>query len=46
MLRRDIKNVSEDIKMLQQIGLVSIEKEGKSFMPQVGFDEIDLRVAL
>ncbi len=46
MLRRDIKNVSEDIKILQQIGLVSIEKEGKSFMPQVGFDEIDLRVAL
>lgn len=46
MLRRDIKNVSEDIRILQQVGLVSIEKKGKSFMPQVRFDEIDLRVAL
>ncbi len=46
MLKRDIKNVAEDIKILEQVGLVSIEKEGKSFRPQVGFDEIGFRLAL
>ncbi len=46
MLKRDIKNVAQDIKMLEQVGLVLIEKQGKSFRPQVGFDEIGFRVAL
>lgn len=46
MLKKDIKNVAEDIKILEQVGLVSIEKEEESFRPQVEFDEISLRVAL
>lgn len=46
MLNRDIKNVAEDIKILEQVGLVSIEKKEKSSILKVEFGEIGLRVAL
>ena len=43
---RNIKNVSEDMKFLAQVGLVETEKADNCLSPQVDYDEIDLRIAV
>jgi len=44
--KRDIKNVSEDVKYLEQIGL--IEKRGgrREVIPVIGYDRIALEIAI
>lgn len=46
LAHRNIKNVAEDVKYLSQIGLVETEAIGRSSAPRVGYDEIDLRIAV
>ena len=46
MLGRDPKNVQEDVKILEEAGLLMLEKKGNAFTPVVDFDEIDVRVAI
>jgi predicted transcriptional regulator len=43
---RNIKNVADDVKYLAQIGLVETEVSGRCSAPRVGYDEIDLRIAV
>ena len=43
---RNIKNVSEDIKFLAQVGLLEIKEVQNRMTPQVDYDEIDLRIAV
>ena len=50
IVRRDFKNVQEDIQILERHGLVQIAKEPrgrrKVKVPRVTFDEIALRIAI
>lgn len=50
MVSRDFKNVQEDIRILEQHGLVRIAKEARGKrrvkVPQVLFEEIALRIAI
>lgn len=43
---RNIKNVAEDVKFLAQVGLVETETANNRLVPQVDYDEIDLRIAV
>ncbi|MBI5741185.1 MAG: hypothetical protein HZA16_10750 [Nitrospirae bacterium] len=48
-LKRDIKNVNQDLTLLSNIGLVSLEKtetDKKRIMPHVDYNEILLKIAL
>jgi predicted transcriptional regulator len=47
LLGRDLKNVNQDLKMLVDIGLVTVEpvKDGKKrIVPHVGYDKILLEI--
>jgi len=46
LARRNIKNVSDDMKLLAQVGLVEIEEVGNRAAPRVDYDEIDVRIAV
>ena len=46
MAQRNIKNVAGDMKLLEQIGLVEIRETKNRMIPQVDYDEIDIRIAL
>jgi len=46
LARRNIKNVSQDIKLLAQVGLLEIKEVQNRVAPQVDYDEIDLRIAV
>jgi predicted transcriptional regulator len=48
LLGRDIKNVSDDLKYLSDLGLVSLENasEGKRVSPRVQFDKIRLEISI
>lgn len=49
LAERDIKNVSQDLKLLENLGLVSTkkEKEGrKEVSPSVNYDAIELMIAV
>jgi predicted transcriptional regulator len=46
---RDLKNISEDIKFLEQVGLVEIKKSSgieKEITPFVGYDKILVEIAV
>ena len=46
---RDLKNVAQDLKILENLGLVSIkkEKEGRrEVSPSVDYDAIELMIAV
>lgn len=49
ILKRDAKNVTQDLEYLKQIGLVEIkrtkEKQERN-IPQVKYDEIELKIAV
>lgn len=49
LVRRDLKNVSEDLALLHQLGLVEFatgEEHGNARAPVVPYDEIDLTIDL
>lgn len=49
ILKRDIKNVNDDIELLKNIGLVSITKarEGRGrVIPRVNYDKIQLEIGV
>lgn len=47
LTKRDIKNVAEDVKYLNQVGLVEkTEKPGKKICPSVSYNKIMLEIAV
>ena len=46
IVKRDIKNVAEDVKYLVQIGLVERKETGKEVTPVVSYDKISLKIAI
>jgi predicted transcriptional regulator len=44
--RRDIKNVSEDVKYLEQIGLIEKRGDRREVVPVIGYDRIALEIAI
>jgi predicted transcriptional regulator len=51
LLSRDIKNVSDDLKYLSELGLVSLDKsaiagEGRRVSPRVRYEKIRLEIAI
>jgi len=46
MARRNIKNVSEDMRLLAQVGLLEIREVQNRLAPEVDYDEIDVRIAV
>ena len=49
ILNRDIKNVNDDLKLLKDIGLVSITKARKGrgrVIPRVNYDKIQLEIGV
>ncbi len=45
-LNRNYKNVYQDVIFLEKIGLIKLQKEGRSLKPIVLFDEIDIKISL
>ncbi len=43
---RDIKNVAEDVKYLEQIGLVEKQEHDREIRPFIFYDRIDLQIAV
>tara|TARA_Y100000310_G_C20495294_1_gene721231 strand:- start:364 stop:744 length:381 start_codon:yes stop_codon:yes gene_type:complete len=43
-LDRDLKNVHGDLKILENVGLVKVEKKERNFVPRVVYDELDIRI--
>jgi len=46
LLRRNIKNVADDVSFLVQVGLLETREEGNRRIPRVEYDEIDLKLAV
>lgn len=46
MLKRDIKNVAEDVKYLRQIGFIEVKSVEKKTMPIITYDKINLEIAV
>ncbi|MEI6704463.1 MAG: ArsR family transcriptional regulator, partial [Deltaproteobacteria bacterium] len=51
LLGRDVKNVSDDLKYLAELGLVSLDKsalagEGRRVSPRVSYEKIRLEIAI
>jgi predicted transcriptional regulator len=46
LARRNIKNVTEDVKLLSQVGLVETKEIDNCLKPHVDYEEIDLRIAV
>ena len=44
--KRDIKNVADDVKYLEQIGLVERQESKREVKPLVNYDLIDLQIAV
>ena len=45
-LNRNYKNVYRDVIFLEKIGLIKLQKKGRSLKPIVLFDEIDIKIPL
>jgi predicted transcriptional regulator len=43
--KRDIKNVSEDVEYLEQIGLIEKRGDRREVVPVIGYDRIALEIA-
>ncbi len=46
MAKRDIKNIADDVKYLEQVGLVEIKETERRTAPFVSYDMIDLQIAV
>ncbi len=46
MAKRDIKNVADDVKYLEQIGLVEKKEIDRKTKPVINYDRIDLEIAV
>lgn len=46
MAKRDVKNVVDDVKYLERIGLVEKKEDRKKTTPIVKFDKINLEIAV
>jgi predicted transcriptional regulator len=46
LVKRDIKNVSDDLKYLAQIGLVERKETEKEISPTIDYDKILLEIAV
>jgi predicted transcriptional regulator len=46
LVRRDIRNVADDVSFLTQVGLLKIKQMDNRSAPEVEYDEIDLRFAV
>lgn len=49
MLGRDIKNVTQDLEYLKEVGLVDVKRTGEKrerIIPEVNYDKIDLEIAI
>jgi len=46
MAKRDIKNISDDVKALQKIGLIEIVEDKKKTAPVIRYDRIELDIAV
>jgi predicted transcriptional regulator len=46
LLKRDIKNVAEDVKYLIQIGFIERESHEREVKPSISYDRIALEIAL
>jgi predicted transcriptional regulator len=46
LAKRDVKNVADDVKYLEQVGLVERRGAGRATKPIVGYDAIALEIAI
>jgi predicted transcriptional regulator len=46
MAKRDVKNVADDVKYLDQIGLIEIKETGRKTAPRISYDKIALEIAV
>ena len=46
MLKRDLKNVLQDVAYLQDLGIIAVAKTGDKKTPHVHYDRISFEVAL
>ena len=46
MAKRDMKNISEDVKYLEQIGLLEKKDEEKEIRPVINYDKLALEIGL
>jgi predicted transcriptional regulator len=44
--KRDIKNIAEDVKYLEQIGLIDTKEADRKTTPIVNYDKINLEIAV
>jgi len=44
--KRDVKNVSDDVKYLEQVGLIERRGAGRATKPTVDYDAIELEIAI
>lgn len=46
MAKRDVKNIADDVKYLDQIGLIEIKETGRKTAPCISYDKIALEIAV
>ncbi len=46
LMARDVKNVSDDVKYLEQVGLIERCAEGRATKPTIGYDTITIEIAI
>lgn len=46
MAKRNIKNIADDVKYLEQVGLVEIKEAQRKTAPVINYDTIDLQIAV
>lgn len=46
MAKRDVKNIADDLRYLEQAGLVEKKVLGKEVRPSVNYDRLDLQIAV
>jgi predicted transcriptional regulator len=46
MAKRDVKNVADDVKYLDQIGLIEMKATGRKTAPLIAYDKIALEIAV
>lgn len=44
LVDRDIKNVSEDLRFLERVGVLSTEEHGRAKRPRVPYDDIEIDI--
>ena len=46
MAKRDIKNIADDVKYLEQVGLLEIKEAERKTAPFISYDKIGLEIAV